>query len=96
MNRFIAIFLLSIFSACSIVTCYGVYKKGLQTSIAVLEEDENHLEILEVKKYLKSEENPFEIYEILEYKSEQTIEIPERKYEDVYLSSVETPPDFMC
>jgi hypothetical protein len=61
-----------------------------------LEEDENHLGILEVKKYIKSEENPFDIYEILEYKSEQIIEVLERKYEDVCLNSIETPPDFMC
>lgn len=96
MNKFIAIVLLSIFSLCNVVTCYGVYKKGIETSIALLEEDENHLELLEVKKYLKSEENPFEVYEVFEYQSEQTIEFPERKYEDVYLTSVETPPDFMC
>lgn len=96
MKKVIALFLLTIFSLCNIAICYGAYKKGVQTSIAMLEEDETHLEILEVKKYLKSEEHPFEVYEIFEYKSEQTVEIPERKYEDVYLNSVETPPDFMC
>lgn len=96
MNRFIAIFLLTIFSMCNVVICYGAYKKGMGTSIALLEEDENHIETLEVKKYIKSEENPFDVYEILEYQSEQVIEIPERKYEDVHLSSIETPPDLVC
>lgn len=94
MNRIIAIFLLTVFSVCNIVVCYGAYKNGVSSMIAMIEEDENHLEGLEVKKYLKSEINPFEMFEILEPETIMDTSVIEKKYEDVYLNSVESPPDF--
>lgn len=96
MNNYIAIVLLSIFTICNLTINYGVYKKGLEISYAMVEEDETHLEVLEVKKLLKSEEHPFDIFEVNEYRTNLLDYFPVKTYEDVYLSSVETPPDFMC
>lgn len=96
MNRWIAIVLLSIFTTCNLVINYGGYKKGMEVSVAMLEEDESHLEVLEVKKYIKSDIHPFEAFEEILYKPTVFSTVPVKTYEDVYLSSVETPPDFVC
>ncbi len=96
MTRWIAIALLSIFTTCNLVIIYGGYQKGMKMSVAMIEEEETHLEILEVKKYLKCELNPFEWYVITEPQSISKCYIPVKDYEDVLLNSIETPPDFMC
>lgn len=96
MNKWIAITLLSIFTTCNLVINYGGYKKGMEMSVAMLEEDESHLEILEVKKFLKSDIHPFEMFEDNLYIENILSTAPVKTYEDVYLSSIETPPDFMC
>jgi len=97
MKRCFSIVLLSIFTLCIVSISYGLYKKGNQTSVVMVEEDETHTQLLEVKEYLKTEDpQPFAIYKIIEFKTDQLTDIPVKNYEDVYLRCVETPPDFMC
>lgn len=96
MNRIIAITLLFIFSLSNLVSVYSFHSKGNGFVLVMVEEDENHLEVLEVKKYLPQENAPFEAFELIEFASEHLVEYQFIEYEDVHLSSVETPPDFMC
>lgn len=97
MRRILAFLLLSIFTLLNVSLAYGVFKKDSTIRVALVEEDETHVEILEVKKYLNQDSHkPFDIFEINEYTSEHVFCDVEKKYEDVYLSAVETPPDFMC
>lgn len=42
MTKYVSIVLLSIFTLCIVSMSYGVYKKGNQTSVVLLEEDETH------------------------------------------------------
>lgn len=95
MVRIIALFLLIVFSTCNVVIIYSTYKKGMQTSVQMIEEEETHLGILEVKKFLKSELNPFELYSFLDESTSAINWEPNKIYEDVYLGSIETPPDFI-
>lgn len=96
MTRCFSIALLSIFTLCIVSMSYGLYKKGNQTSVLLLEEDETHTQLLEVKEYLKTEDQqPFAIYTSIEFKTDQLIDTPVKEYEDVYLRCIESPPDFM-
>lgn len=96
MNKYIAIVLLTIFTSCNILISYGGYKKGIEIAMAMLEEDETHLELLEVKKHIRTDDHFFDAFEVCEYQTEYLNEVLHKNYEDVYLSSVETPPDFVC
>jgi hypothetical protein len=96
MNRVIAIFLLSVFSLGILAMNYTAYKKGAKMTVTMVEEDETNHEILEVKKYIRQDEHPFEMFGMMEYKSSHLTEFTAKDYEDVHLSSLETPPDFMC
>ncbi len=94
MKKYTAIIFLLIFTACNIAVCYGVYKKGVETSITFCEEDETQHEILEIKKILKTEESPFDVFGQIIYKTELNDNYILHSYEEVHLSSLETPPDF--
>ena len=96
MNKLVAMFLLSLFTLSILVSVYSACSKGTSIALAMVEEDESHLETLEVKKFIRNEQTAFNVFEMLEFASEHLVEYQLKVYEDVLLSSIETPPDFKC
>ncbi len=96
MNKLIAPFLLFLFIACNVGVIYGMYKVGTQISLSLVEEEETQVSVLEVKHYLNKESHTFTFLSSHEEKSASCYFSRIKYYEDVYLASIETPPDFMC
>lgn len=95
MRKSITIILLSIFIIFNGVLIYNMYDEGSRFSVSIVEE-ENHAKIFEVKHYLKKESLFIVFFKPLKEVSKNEYYFKLKKYEDVYLTSLESPPDYMC
>lgn len=98
MKKLIAILFLLLFTTNFVVISYGVCAKDIQVSFSVVEDEETKETKLEVggtKLFIRSFEHPFIVFEQYKLTSEHNTIYTAKIYEDVYLSSIETPPDFL-
>lgn len=96
MSRLIPVILFSVFTFFNYAIIYNMHKEGNKISISIIEEEEHHIKILEVKHYLKKESPTIILFKSLEENSKKSYYINFNKYEDVYLNTIDSPPDFMC
>lgn len=96
MNKLIPTILLFIFTLFNYAIIHNMYSLESQVTISIVEEEENHIKILEVKHYLKKDSPFLIIFKPLDETSKSAYYLKLNKYKDVYLATIESPPDFMC
>ena len=96
MTRLITIILFSVFTLFNFAIIYNMHKEGNKVSISIVEEEEHHIKILEVKHYLLKESPSIILFKSLEENSKKSYYLNFNKYEDVCLNTIDSPPDYMC